>query len=297
MTVLNPNFMQFANIRNIFGQVGGIGIVALGAMVVITSGGIDFTAGFGVALCGVVGGAFFLANESNALLFIITCIATGIIIGIVNGLLITRLKLQPFIITLSMMAVIQGVMQYLSEGRMIHLTRPSLQFIGSGMVFDVIPFTFVLFAVMSCIAAFIMRKTKMGAYVISLGSNEEALKLSGVNVGLCRFLVYVFAGLCTGIGAVVMVTRIATVTPSISGNILLDAIASTVIGGTSMSGGRSSVIGTIIGVLIIGIIGNALTMLSVPPRMQDVVKGIIIFIALYLDIAINRYQNKRILQN
>jgi ribose/xylose/arabinose/galactoside ABC-type transport system permease subunit len=273
--------------RNIMYQVSAVGIVALGAMFVILTAGIDFTAGVGVALAGVGAGIVF-GKTHSVLAMILVALAIGIVIGIANGLIITKLKIQPFIATLAMMSVIQGFIYIVSEGKIVFLRSPIIDFIGKGNIAG-IPTPFVIFIIVCLISHIILNKTKIGRYAFAMGGNEEGARLAGVDLNKYKLYIYTLAGVCTGIGAIIMISRISMVAPNIGGSLLLDAIASTIIGGTSISGGKATVQGTFIGVLIMGAISNALNIINVPSVMQDVVKGLIIIVALYFDvIVVNR---------
>ncbi|AYO29206.1 ABC transporter permease [Biomaibacter acetigenes] len=286
-SLINPKFMSFSNLRNVLFQVSTVGVVALGAMFVILTAGIDFTAGVGVAFAGVCAGVVFGITRSAAVL-ILTAVGIGLLIGAINGLIITRLRIQPFIATLAMMSVIQGLIYVVSEGKIVFLTSPVVDFIGKGNMAG-IPTPFVIFLVMSAISYVILNRTKIGIYAYAMGGNEEGARLAGVDLKRYKLYIYMLAGLMTGISAVIMICRISMVAPNIGGNILLDAIASTIIGGTSISGGKGTVGGTLVGVLLIGMISNALNIINVPAVWQDVVKGLIIIVALYFDvIVVNR---------
>lgn len=176
--------------------------------------------------------------------------------GIINGVLIAYLKFQPFIATLAMQALIHGVMLTLAEGKLILLEgNPAVDFLGKGKILH-LPVAFVLLLVFGAIMLVIMKRTKLGAYTYALGGNEEALRSSGVNIRRYKLLIYVMAGLCAGIGTILITCRMAAVYSSVSSTLLLDAIAATVIGGTSVRGGKGNVVGTIVGAMIIGVIAK-----------------------------------------
>lgn len=168
------------------------------------------------------------------------------------------------------------------------IMEKSTLYIGQGVLFGWLPVSFIIFLAVCLLGYIILNRTRMGVYVYAMGGNENAAVYAGVNIRWYKFLVYVFAGLCTGIGAVVTCSRVAVVSSSISGDVLMDGIASAVIGGTSVSGGKGTISGTIAGVLIMGLITTSLTYLNVDTLLRDVVKGLIIIAALLIDTVANR---------
>lgn len=288
LSISSPKFLQMSTFRNLFQSVAATGIVAVGAMFVLITGGIDFTAGFGLATAAVTAGAVYVYFGRNVWALLITGIVAGTFIGAVNGIIISKLKVPPFITTLAMMSVLQGISLFISEGRQILIKEQATLFIGQGVLFGWFPFAFVIFLAVCLIGALILNRTKMGVYVYAMGGNENAAVYAGVNVAHYKFLVYVFAGFCTGVASVVSCSRVALVSSSISSDILMDAISSAVIGGTSSSGGKGTITGTIAGTLIMGLISTALTYLNVDMLLRDVVKGLVIIAALMIDAAVNR---------
>ncbi len=282
MQILQPKFLTPANISSVLFSTASAGIVAVGAMFVLISGGLDFTSGYGTALCGVVGGVLYQATGSAALL-LVGCVLCGALIGIVNGLIITKMKIQPFIATLAMMLAIQGFIYLVCEGQIIFLDDPITDFLGKAALFGVIPVQALLFFAVVLLGHFILTSTKLGTYTYAIGGNEEAARCAGIPIDRYKIYIFVFAGLCTGVASVMMVTQLSLVTPSIGTTTLMDAISAAVIGGTSTAGGKGTAFGTLIGALIIGMISNALVLLLVPTNAQYLVKGLIIIFALYFN--------------
>lgn len=282
LSIANSNFLQISTFTNLFQSVAPMGIVALGAMFVIITSGIDFTSGFGLAVAGVSAGVLYAKTDYNLAVLILTGLVIGILIGLVNGTIITKFKVSPFITTLAMMSVLQGLSLLISQGQRLLINDPKALWLGQGRI-GFIPVSFLILLIFAVIAHLLLTKTKFGVYVFSMGGNEQALTYSGVNVDIYKIMVYTLAGFFTGLGSVITISRIALITPNISGTILLDAIASTIIGGTKISGGKGSVFGTIIGVLIMGLITMALTYLNVDNLLRDAVKGGIIVTALFLN--------------
>lgn len=287
ISIMNPRFLAWENLSNILLQYSGTAFVALGAMMVLISGGIDFSTAEIMALGSTLGGIWYLQGENDIVLLIVGCVLVGLIVGVINGVLIAYLKFQPFIATLAMQALIHGVMMTLAEGKLIMLEgNPAVDYIGKGRILN-LPAAFVFLAIFGVIMLVIMKRTKLGVYTYAMGGNEESLRSSGVNIRAYKLLVYIMAGLCAGLGTVLITCRMKAVYSSVSSTLLLDAIAATVIGGTSVRGGKGNVIGTIIGAMIIGVIANSMTLLNVPSNMHNVVKGATIIFALLIDVAVN----------
>lgn len=286
--IINPLFIRWDNLNGILQQIAPMGIVALGAMFVIITGGIDLSAGSGISFAGVLAGVMYFKTSENLFVLIIVSIIAGAALGALNGLIITKFKLQPFIVTLATMAIAQGLTLLVSEGKIAFLNHPGTLVIGSGQLFGVISVPFLIFICMCLITWVLLNHTRMGIYTFALGGNEEAARFSGIGINKYRFFVYFYAGICTGVGALITICRIGQIAPGMAGTILLDAIAATVIGGTSVQGGRGTVFGTMLGVLIIGVVYNSLTFLNIPVVGQEAIKGIVILIALVIDSFFNK---------
>ena len=296
--VINPLFFTWQTWQNILMQVSNVGIIAFGATFVITSGGLDFTAGEGVSLACVVAATVFVSSNMSNTATILTGVAVGALIGAVNGLLITKLNIQPFIATLSMMTVIKGFLLFVAEGTIIHMDVEGSTFkqIGQGLIefkwmgrnasggVQGFPVAFITYVCVAVAVWLILNRTKFGQATLAMGGNEDAAKLAGVNVDFYRFWVYVFAGIMTGLGAMITLARVASIGVTLGGtNLLMDVVAAAVIGGTAVSGGRCNVFGTMLGTFIIISISSALVYLNIDSNWRNVVKGAIILVALVID--------------
>ena len=282
MSVLNPRFLTIGNFINLSKQIVPTGLLAIGQMFVIIAGGIDLSAGFGVSLSAVLMGVVFLGT-ANLWLALLMAIGAGIVMGILNGLVITRLRLLPFITTLATMTIFQGLTYIFSFGRLAWVRHPFTKFLGGGTVASV-PFAFLLLIVVYLVGGLVLNRTKLGTYAIAIGNNEESAVLAGINVDRYKLYLYALAGFCTSLGAIVLISRLEMTAPTIGGiSLLLDAIAATIIGGTSMTGGKGTARGTFIGVIIIILIGNALNLLNVNPNYREVFKGLVIIGVLFYD--------------
>lgn len=292
LSLLNRDFLSLQTFINLMQQVSAVGVVAIGAMFVIISGGIDFTAGYGLAMIGMAAGVVYSQSifQGSNIAMVITFIGAGAILGLINGLLIAKLKILPFVATLAMMSLAQGMSLMIGGGTMIMLSDSPILFVGQGKLGGLFPTSFLIFLLVCITADIILKKTKLGVYTYALGGNEDAAWYTGIKVDQYKILVYVVAGICTGIASLLTVSKIAMATPSIYGTTLIDAIAATCIGGTSMSGGKGTVFGTFIGSIIIVLISTALTYLKIPAEMQDVFKGAVILLAVAFDAMVsNRY--------
>lgn len=282
MSVLNPRFLTAVNFINLSKQIVPTGLLAIGLMFVIISGGIDLSAGFGVSLSAVLMGVVYLGTE-NLWLALLAAIGAGIVMGIVNGLIITKLKILPFIATLATMSIFQGLTYLFSFGRLAWVRHPFTKFLGGGTV-AAVPFAFLLLIAVYLVGGLVLNRSKLGTYAIAIGNNEESAVLAGIDVNRYKLYLYALAGFCTSLGAIVLISRLEMTAPTIGGvSLLLDAIAATIIGGTSMMGGKGTARGTFIGVIIIILIGNALNLLNIDPNYRDVFKGLVIIGVLFFD--------------
>jgi ribose/xylose/arabinose/galactoside ABC-type transport system permease subunit len=255
--------------------------MAIGMTFVILTAGIDLSVGSVLALTGVLCASFEHAGLPVVVIVIAT-LSVGAIIGSVNGIIITKGKVTPFVVTLGMMSVARGLAHIYTDGQPISGFGERFRYIGGGDFFYV-PVPIIIFIFTLFIAAVILRDTRLGRYTYAIGGNEEAVRLSGINVDRFKIAVYAISGLAAALGAVILTSRL-NAGESIAGvGYELDVIASVVIGGTSLMGGRGSVWGTFIGALLIGIIDNGMNLLIIPAYWQLVVKGSIIIGAALLD--------------
>lgn len=280
---LSSNFLTISNIMGILRQTSHMGILAIGLTFVLITGGIDLSTGYGVTLGAIVIGLVF-TQTGSAPLAILCGLAATLILGLCNGLLITKVKVVPFVTTLATMSLSQGILNIISAGKKLQLKDDLFSFIGKSSLAG-IPTAAVIMILMFLIGSLMLNYTRFGSSVYASGSNEKNASLSGIPIVKYKILVYVFSGLCMGISALVMGTRIVLVTQESGGNsLMMDAIAATVIGGTDINGGKGSMLGTFLGVIFIGVINNMLVFLSIPPAAQELFKGILIIAALFLNL-------------
>jgi ribose transport system permease protein len=284
--ILTPHFLTISNLLNVAEQATIIAIIAVGMTFVIITGGIDLSVGSVLAFSGVVM-AYSLQSGVPLPLALLIGLGVGLLCGVVNGLLITIGRLPPFIATLGMMSVARGAALMFTEGRPISGFSEGFRSIATGEILR-IPAPVVIMIVVYVIAHFVLKRTKLGRYTYAIGGNEEAALLSGINVRLNKTLVYGIAGLLSGLAAILLTARLNSAQPIAGMSYELDAIAATVIGGTSLLGGEGTVSGTLIGALIMAVLRNGLNLLSVSSFFQQVVIGSVIILAVLIDMALKR---------
>jgi len=289
ITILKPVFISPSNILNVLVQITINGILAIGLTMVIITGGIDLSVGSVIAVCGItmglitkrMGDQFWL----TALICIIAALFIGILSGVINGFFITKGKLPPFIATLGMMSIARGMALTLSEGKGLAPLPKFIQTLGgTGAIY--IPI--IIMAVVYAIAWWVMRYTKQGRNTYAVGGNKEAATLSGIKVDKTLIVTYGISGLCCGVASIILVGRLNTAQPTAGIGYELDAIAATVIGGTSMTGGEGRIVGTFIGALIIGVLRNGLNLVNVSSYIQQIVIGLVIIGAVMSDTIRNK---------
>jgi ribose transport system permease protein len=285
-SIVSPYFFTPSNLVGILMAATVTGILALGTTFVIVSGGIDLSIGTGMILCGVMTGVFLTYWGWPLWLGVIGAILFGGLIGLINGFNIAVLKLPPFIATLGMMLIAAGLSLVISGTKPIYFNEhPNFQLL---MNFSVIPgarfpLGVVVFIVLIVIATILLAKTIIGRYSYSIGSNEAATSLSGVNTVKWKMLLYTLSGLFVGIAGVLAASRLSSAQPVGGMGLELEAIAAVVIGGTSLQGGRGSMVGTVVGTMIVAVLTNGLRVTAVPQEWQNVVIGLVILVAVYLD--------------
>jgi ribose/xylose/arabinose/galactoside ABC-type transport system permease subunit len=288
LAFLSPYFFTVENLFEITLQTAVIAIIAAGETFVIISGGIDLSVGSVFAAAAVVGGIVF-TNTGNLLLALLATVATGAVFGLVNGLLITKVRVPPFIATLGMMGIARGLALIMSRGIPIYGLDENYKFIGQGKFFDVIPVPTVIVAIVFAIAFVVLNYSRFGRFVYAIGSNTEAARLSGINVALVLSGVYTISGMLSGLASTIEAARLATVQPAGGQGYELLAIGAVLIGGASPFGGEGSILATLIGALIVMTIRNGLNILGVNAFWQYVATGVIIIGA----VAIDQYRRRR----
>jgi len=281
LAILSPVFLTRNNILNVIRQTSIYGIMAVGMTFVILTGGIDLSVGSVLALSGAIC-AGLLKGGSSMFVAIVAAIGVGVACGLVNGLFITKARIPPFVVTLGMTNIARGLTLIYTKGYPVSGFSPAFREIGGGYVAG-IPIPIIIFLSIVLIAYVVLSQTKLGRYTYAIGGNEETVKLSGVNSSNYKTLVYVISGLTCAISALILTARLNSAEPIAGTGYETDVIAAVCIGGASMSGGRGSVWGSLLGALLIGVLNNGMNLLGVSPYFQQVVKGLIIICAVWLD--------------
>ena len=289
-SIASPNFFQVSNMLAILQATSVNGVLAIAATLVIITGGIDLSVGTLMTFCAVMTGVILTYLGLPLLLGVFAALATGAFAGFVSGTLVAKMKIPPFIATLGLMLILKGMSLVVSGTRPIYFNdTPGFDQISRGSligeVFPAVPVpngVLILFLVAGAVS-YILSRTVLGRYCFALGSNEEAVRLSGVNTDRWKIAIYSLSGAIVGIGGLIIASRLNSAQPALGLGYELEAIAAVVIGGTSLSGGRGTILGTLIGALIMAVLLNGLRILSVAQEWQTVVTGVIIILAVYAD--------------
>ncbi|MDY6821690.1 MAG: ribose ABC transporter permease [Deferribacterota bacterium] len=277
--------MSYSNFFNILRQAAVNAIVAAGMTFVILTGGIDLSVGSILAFSGAVL-AKLIVHGAYEVYAIILLLLTGAFLGLLNGFIICKGKVQPFIATLAMMILLRGATLVFTDGSPITFSSNFelhiLDAIGSGYFLG-IPLSVYIMLLVFVIGYFILRYMKIGRYIYAVGCNEKATYIAGINTNIVKIFAYTVCGITAAISGLIATTRLFSAQPTMGSSYELDAIAAVVIGGTPLSGGRGSIVGTLIGALIISVLNNALNILNVSSYYQMVVKGLVILVAVILD--------------
>lgn len=287
LAIASPTFRTSGNVISIMLQVSMNGILALGMVFVITGGGIDLSIGSQLALTSVIVGTVLNSSGNIVLACVLAILATSFF-GLVNGVLVAKYNMFPFVVTLATQLVIRGVAYVISGGYSSSLANSDFKIIGSGKIFNIIPYPVGILLVVGSFAFVIMHHTKYGRYIYAVGGNMNAAIASGVNVFWTRAGSYVISGICCGIAGIIMTSRISAAQPNIGVGYETDAIAACVIGGTSFAGGVSTIPGTFMGIVIIGLIYNGMNLVGISSYWQTITKGLLIIGAVMLDMFMNK---------
>ena len=287
LSVYAPDtFLTMDNFLNVLRRSSVNGIIAVGMTSIIISAGIDLSVGSMLALAGMTGAYAMIAvggidPQGAAFVFgTIVGIVTSIVCGLANGVLITKLRLPPFIVTLGTMSAFRGISYVMNDGQPYNV--PGYKYLGNGVVLG-IPVSILIFVIIVAIAGFLLKYTRLGRYTYAIGSNREAAFHAGVNVDRNLVYIYTLTGLFVGIAAMIATSRTVSAQPTAGIALELDIIASVVIGGASLSGGRGTITGTIIGTLLISFLRNGCTLLGISTNVQLIVIGAIIIAAVAVD--------------
>jgi inositol transport system permease protein len=299
LAIFSPNnsFLKPQNLINVVRQISVIGLLAIGVMLCIIALGIDLSLGSVLGFAAVVSAslvqqpgwkeALYPGLQLPAFVAVLAGLGAGLLLGSVNGGLIATFKIPPFIATLGMMTMARGFAYIYSNGRPVSTLNEDFLWIGGGDILG-LPVPIIVFVTVIILTHLMLNYTRFGRHAYAIGGNETAARVSGVNLGRTKLGIYAFSGLMAGLGGVVLTARVQSATPALGIGYELDAIAAAVIGGTSFAGGIGTVWGTVVGALIIGVMNNGLDLLNVSPFYQQVVKGVIIIVAIIIDERKNR---------
>lgn len=292
MALLSDKFLTVENGWNVMRQISVNVIISVGMTLVILSGGIDLSVGSVLALSGAVAAGllkngltlagFDLYIGFTVLGAVLAALVVGGLLGLFNGVMITRFQIPPFVATLAMLTIGRGLTMLWTGGFPITSLGKSFAFLGTGW-FLATPMPVWISAAAVALFYFISKNTRLGRYVYAVGGNERAALLSGLNVEKIKLVVYTLTGVLAAVGGVLVTARLDSAQPNAGMGYELDSIAAVVIGGTSLSGGRGSILGTVLGALIIGVLNNGLVLLNVSPFWQQVIKGVVILLAVAID--------------
>ena len=295
MAVLVPGFSTVSNTINVLKQASINGILAIGVTFVIITGGIDLALGSIVALTGTIGallastrevpGAFFQPIEGGfpIVVVVVLSILVGVVCGLISGVVTSKGNVPAFIATMGMMTIARGAALLMSRGGTVPYVTDEFIALGGSYVFGKIPILVVIFIAVFIVASIVLYFTKFGRHVYAVGGNETAAYVSGMNVDAVKIAVYMISGFCSGLAGLLLAARISCGSPVVGQGFELDAIAACVIGGTSLSGGKGRLLGTLVGVLILGVMSNGLDMLNVNSYYQQMIKGVITIAAVWFD--------------
>ena len=292
ISLLSDNFFTINNGWNVMRQIAVNVCISVGMTLVVLTAGIDLSVGSVLALCGTITAGLlkYGIELPSASLFIgftllgavLAGLLTGTILGLFNGWTITKFKVPPFVATLAMLTIARGLTMLWTKGHPISNLGTDFAYFGTGWLLG-IPVPVWIAAIVILMAVFITQKTKLGRYIYAIGGNENAAKLSAINIKRVKITVYAIAGALAALGGLIITSRLDSAQPNAGASYELDAIAAVVIGGTSLSGGKGSIWGTVLGAVIIGVLNNGLVLLDVSPFWQQVVKGAVILLAVIID--------------
>jgi ribose transport system permease protein len=275
----SDDFLTSDNLLNVLRQASIVGVLAIGMTFVIATAGIDLSVGSMVAAAAIAGGQFV---DSGSFVFFLAALGMGMLLGGVNAAAIAYGRVPPFMATLAMLLAARGIALWMSEKTPISLfTLEGIRWFGNGEILG-IPSSAVVFLVITAIGWILLNRTRYGRYVVAVGGNREAARIAGVKVRPIIFSVYVLSGICVAIAAVMLSGRLASASPLVGNLYELDAIAAVVIGGTSLAGGRATIVGTFLGVITFALIFNLLTLMGLAVEIQQITKGAIILAAVLI---------------
>ncbi|WP_026486585.1 ABC transporter permease [Caldanaerobius polysaccharolyticus] len=292
MALFIPGFLTSSNIATTLVGLSMDGVIAIGMTIVLVLGGIDLSVGSVMALSNVVAG-MLIVNGVNVWISVLVSVLVSVLAGVVIGVFVTKIQMNPFITTLGMMSIARGIAYVFTKGSPVSLGSISkmFDFIGRGSFLG-IPNPVIILFILVIVFDYLMRKSAVFRQVYFVGSNEKAAYLSGINVNYTKMLVYTISATLSGIAGIVTLARFGVATPTVGTGAELRAIAGAVIGGASLTGGVGTIWGALLGILLVGLVNNALVLMNVSVYWQSLVTGIVLIAAVMIDIYVNKNQNK-----
>jgi ribose transport system permease protein len=280
LSVFSPYFLSVNNFLNILVAISTIGIMSVAATMVIVSGGIDLSIGSVVAIAGVM--VSQLSQVMPMFFAVLAAIMIGVLIGCINGIAVTRFNINPLIATLGMMSIVRGFAFVFSGGLTHDIFDEGFGFLGRGYLFG-IPFQVIVMIILFLLVYWVMRSTTFGRAIYAVGGNAQAARLAGIPVRNLRMTVYILSGLSAALGGIFLASQLSAGAPQAATGIELSVIAAVILGGSSLNGGKGTIWGTLLGVLILGTLNNGHTLLNVSSYYQDVARGLVLLLAVGLD--------------
>jgi len=281
-SILSPYFFSLSNFMKVGLYTAQMGVMAGGMTLVLLSGGIDVSVGSVMALVGIIAG-LIMQSGGNTFLAVAAGILAGGVCGLANGMIITKGHVNAFITTLGTMTIIRGLAQIFSGGKTILIQNTTYNAIGRKYIFGILPLPVLIMIVVFILFWFILKYTKFGRQVYSIGGNEKSAYLSGIKVIPTYLWIYIIMGFCAGISGIMLSAQSGAGIPSAAAEINMETISAVILGGTSLSGGKGKLIGTAMGGLILAILSNGLNLLSVPSFYQEVIRGVVLIMAVIFD--------------
>ncbi|MDY0371306.1 MAG: ABC transporter permease [Sphaerochaetaceae bacterium] len=291
-SIKSRHFFSIPNFLNIARQTSITAIIAVGMTYVIIINGIDLSVGAIVGLAGVLCAVFITNLGMNPLLAIVLVLVVSAVIGLIIGATVAYIKIPPFIITLAMQQIVRGVAFVITSGYPVYLKNPLMNTIGRGFFLG-IPTPVYIMAVIFIAGGFMLHRMRLGRYIYAVGGNIQTARLSGIKVERVIVIVYILIAVFCGISGVILSGRLSSGTPNAGTGFEMDVIAATILGGTSFAGGEGTVFGTLIGALLMGVLSNGLNIMNVDPYIQMIIKGFVIFLAVFLSVINSRKSEEK----
>lgn len=290
LSLATPNFLNQYNLGIVVRQASFVALVALGQTLVLITGGIDLSVGSVAGLSSILGAIIMTSTPINPYLAALIAILLGMIFGIINGVFISKIGLNPFIVTLATGEAFAGIILVITRGYPVLGIPPSFRYLGQGMVGPV-PVPVVILILIAIVLAYILKNTPFGRYIYAIGGNEDAAKLVGIRVDKIKISVYALSGMLAALAGIIFVSRANAGQCTIGASWLMPSVTAAIIGGTSLSGGEGTILGTLIGAILMGVLANGIVLLNVSSYWERVIIGVVVLVAVIIDIIRKRNRN------